>query len=78
MFKLWICVCAITDIDKDVELSTMRPNPRSRCQCSEENLSLYAVSSTVNACGGRSSGHMDVPCHETAPVKQEVNINIYL
>lgn len=42
------------------------------------NLAAYAVSSTVNACGGSSSGHMDVPCDETAPVKQEVNVNVYL
>jgi hypothetical protein len=32
----------------------------------------------VNACGGSSSGQMDIPYGETAPAKQEVNINIYL
>lgn len=42
------------------------------------NLAAYAVSSMVNACGGSSSGHMDVPYGETAPVKQEVNVNVYL
>jgi putative transposase len=42
------------------------------------NLAAYAVSSTVNACGGSSAGPMDVPCDETAPVKQEVNVNVYL
>jgi putative transposase len=43
-----------------------------------KNLAAYAVSSTVNACGGSSSGQTDVPYGETAPVKQEVNVNIYL
>lgn len=42
------------------------------------NLAAYAVSSTVKACGGSSSGHMDIPYDETAPVKQEVNVNVYL
>jgi putative transposase len=42
------------------------------------NLAAYAVSSTVNACGGSSSGHMDVPYDATAPMKQEVNVNVYL
>lgn len=43
-----------------------------------KNLAAYAVSSTVNACGGSSSGQMDVPYGETAPMKQETNVNIYL
>lgn len=42
------------------------------------NLEQYAVSSAVKACGGSSSGRMDVPFDETAPMKQEVNINVYL
>lgn len=42
------------------------------------NLAIYAVSSTVKACGGSSSGQMGVPFGETAPEKQEVNINVYL
>jgi len=43
-----------------------------------KNLAALAVSSTVEACGGSSSGHSNVSCGETAPVKQEVNINSYL
>ncbi len=42
------------------------------------NLAEYAVSSTVNACGGCSSGRTDILNGETAPMKQEVNANIYL
>jgi putative transposase len=42
------------------------------------NLAAHAMSSMVNACGGSSSGQMDIPYGETAPAKQEVNINIYL
>ena len=42
------------------------------------NLAAHAVSSTVNACGGSSSGQMDIPSGKTAPVKQEININVYL
>ncbi len=42
------------------------------------NLEKYAVSSTVKACGGSSSGRMDIPFGETALMKQEVNVNIYL
>lgn len=38
-----------------------------------KNLAEYAVSFTVNACGGSSSGQMDYHLDETAPVKQEVN-----
>ena len=43
-----------------------------------KNLATYAASSAVKACGGSSSGHTDIPYSETVPVKQEVNINIYL
>lgn len=43
-----------------------------------KNLVVYAVSSTVNACRGNSSGQTDVPYGETVLMKQEVNINIYL
>jgi len=43
-----------------------------------KNLRMYAVSSTVQACGGSSSGQMDIPFGETAPMKQEINVNIYL
>jgi putative transposase len=43
-----------------------------------KNLAALAVSSTVEACGGSSSGHSNVSCDETAPVKQEININSYL
>jgi putative transposase len=42
------------------------------------NLAIFAVSSTVKACGGSSSGCADVPCSETIPMKQEVNTNSYL
>jgi len=43
-----------------------------------KNLKKYAVSSTVKACGGSSSGRMGIPFGETAPMKQEVNVNSYL
>lgn len=42
-----------------------------------KNLVIYAVSSMVHACGGNSSGRMDVPFGETVPMKQEININVY-
>lgn len=42
------------------------------------NLALYAVSSTVKACGGSSSGQIGVLFGETAPKKQEINVNAYL
>jgi len=62
--RQWDCpVCSSTH-DRDVNAAM--------------NLATYAVSSTVKACGGSSSGQMDVPFGETAPEKQEVNINIYL
>ena len=62
--RKWDCRICGTSHDRDVNAA--------------KNLAAYAVSSTVNACGGSSSGRMDVPCGETAPMKQEVNINIYL
>jgi len=34
-----------------------------------KNLAVLAVSSTVNACGGSSSGHPNISCGETTPVK---------
>lgn len=42
------------------------------------NLENYAVSSTVKACGGVSSGYMSDLYNATVPVKQEVNTNSYL
>ena len=42
------------------------------------NLYLYAVSSTVKACGENSSGQMNILFGETVSEKQEVNTNIYL
>lgn len=41
------------------------------------NLAALTPSSGVLACGGSSSGYADILCNETAPVKQEVNVNIY-
>lgn len=38
-----------------------------------KNLVNYAVSSTVKACGGSSSGRMKISSGETAPMKQEIN-----
>jgi putative transposase len=42
------------------------------------NLENYAVSSTVKACGGISSGYMSDLYNATVPMKQEVNTNSYL
>lgn len=62
--RMWDCPKCGKIHDRDVNAAT--------------NLAAYAASFAVNACGGSSSGHMDVPYDETAPVKQEVNINVYL
>jgi putative transposase len=62
--RQWDCpICGITH-DRDVNAA--------------KNLVAYAASFAVNACGGSSSGWADFPCSETAPAKQEVNINSYL
>jgi putative transposase len=60
----WICPHCKVEHDRDLNAA--------------KNLAAYAVSSTVKACGGRSSGRTDFPSDETAPVKQEINVNIYL
>lgn len=60
----WTCPNCRTVHDRDVNAA--------------KNLEKYAVSSTVKACGGSSSGRIDVLFDETAPMKQEVNINSYL
>jgi putative transposase len=60
----WTCPCCAKTHDRDVNAA--------------KNLAFYAVSFTVNACGGNSSGHTNVPFGETVPEKQEANINIYL
>ena len=39
-----------------------------------KNLAAHAVSSTVKACGGNSSGYSDGLNNETVPVKQEISI----
>ncbi|MBI3236422.1 MAG: IS200/IS605 family element transposase accessory protein TnpB [Chlamydiales bacterium] len=62
--RQWNChVCGITH-DRDVNAA--------------RNLAAYTVSSTVKACGESSSDRTNISCGETAPVKQEVNVNIYL
>jgi putative transposase len=60
----WTCPFCAKTHDRDVNAA--------------KNLALYAVSSTVNACGGNSSDRTNVLFGETVPKKQEVNINIYL
>ena len=62
--RQWTCSHCSSVHDRDVNAA--------------RNLENYAVSSTVKACGGSSSGRMDVPFGETALMKQEVNINVYL
>ncbi len=61
--RQWTCPFCEKNHDRDINAAI--------------NLAAYAVSSTVNACGGSSSGRMCVSFSETAPVKQEVNINSY-
>jgi putative transposase len=69
---------------KELDLSTRRwkcpicGSDHHRDENAAINLAMYAVSSTVNACGGNSSGQMEIPFGETVPEKQEININIYL
>jgi putative transposase len=60
----WSCPCCEKTHDRDLNAA--------------KNLVAYAVSFTVKACGDSSSGQMENPFDETAPVKQEVNVNIYL
>ncbi len=61
--RIWDCAGCGTIHDRDLNAAS--------------NLAAYAVSSTVKACGGSSSGQTDIPYCETARKKQEVNVNIY-
>lgn len=62
--RQWTCPICSMDHDRDINAA--------------KNLAAYAVSFTVKACGGNSSGRPDILCGETVPAKQEVNINVYL
>jgi len=62
--RQWTCPVCSTIHDRDVNAAI--------------NLVQYAISSMVNACGGSSSGRMKGSFGETTPVKQEVNVNVYL
>lgn len=62
--RYWDCPVCSSSHDRDINAA--------------KNLAVYAVSSTVKACGGSSSGLANILHGETAPVKQEVNVNIYL
>jgi putative transposase len=64
LMRMWSCPKCDKIHDRDVNAAI--------------NLAAYAVSFTVNACGGSSSDYVDVPYNETAPTKQEANINVYL
>jgi putative transposase len=62
--RQWNCHMCGTIHDRDVNAA--------------RNLAAYTVSSTVKACGESSSGRTNISYGETAPMKQEVNVNIYL
>ena len=62
--RQWTCHHCGMDHDRDINAA--------------RNLAEYAVSSTVKACGGSSSGYTSGSYGETAPLKQEVNTNSYL
>jgi len=61
--RQWDCPICSSAHDRDINAA--------------RNLALYAASSAVKACGGSGSGQTDVLFGETAPKKQEVNINVY-
>ena len=62
--RQWVCSSCRAVHDRDVNAAS--------------NLAAYAVSSTVNACGGSSSDLTNSSYGETAPAKQEINTNVYL
>lgn len=59
-FRGWNCCKCAVHHDRDINAA--------------KNLAALAVSSTVKACGGSSSGCSDSLNNETAPMKQEANI----
>jgi putative transposase len=58
--RKWICPNCHHEHDRDENAA--------------DNLEKYAISSMVKACGGSSSGQIDILFGKTTPVKQEVNI----